>query len=98
MPRLTIGELAKRAGVGVETVRYYQRMHLLPLPPRRHGGIREYPPETLRALRFIRRMKGLGFTLREVGAFLSLRASKRHSREEVTRRFAQKVAELENKA
>jgi len=68
----TIGALAKTAGVSVETVRYYQRIGLLPEPPRAHGTIRRYSPETLRRLRFIRRAQGLGFTLEEVGALLAL--------------------------
>ncbi len=68
----TIGALAKAAGVNVETVRYYQRIGLVPEPPRAHGTIRRYSPETLRRLRFIRRAQGLGFTLDEVGALLVL--------------------------
>ena len=68
----TIGVLAKTAGVSVETVRYYQRIGLLPEPPRAHGTIRRYSPEALRRLRFIRRAQGLGFTLEEVGALLAL--------------------------
>ncbi len=68
----TIGALAKAAGVSVETVRYYQRIGLLPEPPRAYGTIRRYPLETLRRLRFIRRAQGLGFTLDEIGALLSL--------------------------
>ncbi|MCZ7566144.1 MAG: MerR family DNA-binding protein [Burkholderiales bacterium] len=70
--RRTIGGLARAVGVSVETVRYYQRIGLLPAPPRAHGTIRRYPPETLARLRFIRRAQGLGFTLEEVGALLAL--------------------------
>jgi len=68
----TIGGLARAIGVNVETVRYYQRIGLLPEPPRTRGTIRRYPPETLARLRFIRRAQGLGFTLEEVAALLAL--------------------------
>lgn len=72
---LTIGRLAERAGVGIDTVRYYERAGLLPAPPRRASGYRDYPPETLRRLRFIRRAKELGFTLTEIGELLELSAT-----------------------
>jgi MerR family mercuric resistance operon transcriptional regulator len=68
----TIGGLAKAAGVSVETVRYYQRIGLVPEPPRARGTIRRYAPKTLARLRFIRRAQGLGFTLDEVAALLAL--------------------------
>jgi len=68
----TIGALARAVGVNVETVRYYQRIGLLPRPPRARGSIRRYPPETLRRLRFIKRAQSLGFSLEEVAALLQL--------------------------
>jgi len=94
MPRMTIGELARRAGVGVETVRYYQRRGLFPEPPRQPRGFREYPAEALELLRFIRRARGLGFTLREVERLLILRKSKRESAE-VAEMLSAKAAEVE---
>ncbi|WP_051362102.1 MerR family transcriptional regulator [Solimonas soli] len=69
---LTIGRLAERAGVGIDTVRYYERAGLLPPPPRRASGYREYPADSVRRLRFIRRAKELGFTLTEIGELLEL--------------------------
>ena len=69
---LAIGRLARTAGVHVETVRYYQRRGLLPLPPKPQGGTRVYPPETLARLRFIKRAQELGFTLREITDLLRL--------------------------
>ncbi len=68
----TIGALARAVGVNVETVRYYERIGLLPRPPRLHGSIRRYPPETLRRLRFIKRAQSLGFSLDEVASLLQL--------------------------
>ncbi len=69
---LTIGRLAREAGVNVETVRYYQRRGLLPEPPRPAGGIRRYPHATVARIRFIKRAQRLGFTLTEIGELLSL--------------------------
>lgn len=70
---LTRGELADRTGVGMETIRYYERRGLLPEPPRSSGGYRQYDPSYVDRLRFIRRAKELGFTLSEIGDLLSLR-------------------------
>lgn len=71
---LTIGRLARSAGVHIETIRYYQRRGLLPLPPKPPGNMRRYPPATLARLRFIKRAQELGFTLREIGDLLRLSA------------------------
>jgi MerR family copper efflux transcriptional regulator len=81
---MTISELARRAGVGVETVRYYQRRGLFPEPPRQNRATREYSPEALALLRFIRRARGLGFTIREVERLVRLRRAKDDGRELVT--------------
>lgn len=94
MPRMTISELARRAGVGVETVRYYQRRGLFPEPPRQNRATREYSPEALALLRFIRRARGLGFTIREVERLVRLRRAKDDGRELVSILEA-KAVELE---
>lgn len=78
MPAMTISQLARSAGVGVETVRYYQRRGLLPDPrPQKTGagGIRHYGPDEGRRLRFIRSAQDAGFTLEEIGELLHLDAS-----------------------
>jgi MerR family mercuric resistance operon transcriptional regulator len=66
MENLTIGKLANAAGVGVETVRYYQRRGLLPEPRRQQGSVRRYGGEEVARLAFIRRAQEIGFTLDEV--------------------------------
>ncbi|MBV8981026.1 MAG: MerR family transcriptional regulator [Acidimicrobiia bacterium] len=66
MDVLTIGELAREAGVNVETVRYYERRGLIEEPPRSASGYRQYSSDDLWRLRFIGRAKQLGFTLREI--------------------------------
>ncbi len=70
---LTIGALAKASDIGVETVRFYERKGLLPEPPRTKAGYRQYPPDTVDRVRFIRRAQGLGFSLREIAELLELR-------------------------
>lgn len=69
---MTIGRLAREAGVNIETVRYYQRRGLLPTPRKPPGGARRYSSESLMCLRFIRRAQELGFTLREISELLML--------------------------
>jgi MerR family mercuric resistance operon transcriptional regulator len=68
---MTIARLAEAGGVGVETVRYYQRRGLLSVPPRA-GSVRRYGPADVRRLRFIRRAQAAGFTLEEIGELLAL--------------------------
>jgi MerR family mercuric resistance operon transcriptional regulator len=71
-PRLSIGALSKRTGCNIETIRYYERLTLLPKPARTAGGHRAYSVDHLRRLRFVRRARELGFTLDEVRALLRL--------------------------
>lgn len=69
---MTIGELAEHAGVHPETVRYYQRLRLVPVPARPAGSIRRYGADTVQRLRFIKRAQELGFSLDEVRLLLKL--------------------------
>lgn len=69
---LTIGRLAKAAGVNVETVRFYHRVGLLKEPPKPLYGFRNYPPEAVGQIRFIKRSQRLGFNLREIAELLKL--------------------------
>ncbi len=73
MPGLTIGQVAKAAGIGVETVRFYERRGLFDPPPRRPSGYRQFPETVIHRLRFIRRAKELGFSLKEIRELLNLR-------------------------
>lgn len=70
--RLTRGVLSKRTGCNIETVRYYERVGLMPDPVRSEGGHRLYSEEHVRRLRFIRRCRELGFTIVEIRALLGL--------------------------
>ena len=72
MGTLTSGQVAKEAGVHVETLRYYERTGLLAPPPRSAVGYRQYPPQTVARLGFIRQAQQLGFTLAEIAELLAL--------------------------
>ena len=75
MARDTISALAKAGGVGVETVRYYQRRGLLPEPPRPPGEVRRYGEQDVKRLKFIRSAQAAGFTLSEIAELIALDAS-----------------------
>lgn len=104
MGGMTIGSLATAAGVGVETVRYYQRRGLLGTPERGgsglDGGVRRYDEAHLRRLRFIRQAQAAGFTLEQIGELLSLDAGQDRARARQLARsritaLDAKIAELE---
>ena len=97
MNPLRIGELAKRAHVGVETVRYYERQGLLDEPERKLSGYRQYSEETVQVLSFIRRAKELGFTLKEIKSLLTLRMDVSTPRTEIRQQAHKKIAEIQSK-
>jgi MerR family mercuric resistance operon transcriptional regulator len=97
MARNTIGTIAKRAGVGVETVRFYERQGLIKRPTAPRQGFREYPEQVVDRIRFIRHAKVLGFTLKEIGQLLSLRAHPRINCETVQTRALEKIATVDEK-
>src|SRR6185369_12757144 len=98
---MRIGAAAEQAGVNVQTLRYYERRGLLPRPPRRQSGYRDFPGDAVRIVRFIKRAQDLGFTLDEVEELLRLRRDTRRDRariravaEKRVRQIEQKIAEL----
>ena len=97
---MTIGSLAKAAGVNVETVRYYQRLGLIEEPRKPAGGQRSYPESTVARLAFVRRAQQLGFTLAEIGELGRLEQSDDHSavRAMAQSRYAKLVAHSERLA
>ncbi len=98
MRPMTIGRLADAAGVGVETVRFYERRGLIQQPPKPSGtGFRVYPEETERRIRFIRQGQELGFSLREIQELLSLRADPAANSADVRARATAKLAEVNRK-
>ncbi len=97
MDTLSIGKVAKETGLGVETVRYYEREGLIAEPPRRESGYRKYPPEVVSRLLFIRRAKELGFTLREIRELLSLRVAEGKTCLDVKKFAEVKITEVDEK-
>ena len=96
--QLTIGQLARIVGVNVQTVRYYERLHLLSPSARRPSRYRLYGHEEERRLRFIKKAQGLGFTLREISELLTLRvASPTACRGDVQKRAQVKLMQVESK-
>lgn len=94
---LLIGELADAVGVGVETIRFYEREGLLPEPPRSDAGYRLYDPQAVRRIRFIRRAKDLGFTLSETKDLLELRVKDTSACDDVADRARRKIATVEER-
>ncbi len=97
MSGLTVGQLAKKAGVNVETVRYYERIGLMPEPQRRESGYRMYSQDDLTRLAFIRHAKELGFTLNEIRELLELRVDAKSNCEEVRAQAEAKIRNIEQK-
>jgi len=89
----SIGQLAKTTGIGVETIRYYERRGLMPDPPRTASGYRHYPRSAADRLRFIQRAKRLGFTLQEVATLMRLEAG--GNRADVKAIASNKLTEIE---
>jgi len=97
METLSIGQLAKKAEVNIQTVRYYERRGLLPDPPRRESGYRQYSQSDLARLRFIKHGKELGFSLREIIELLSLRVDPNTTCADVKKRAEAKLVDVEDK-
>ncbi len=97
METLSIGQLAKKAEVNIQTVRYYERRGLLPDPPRRESGYRQYSLSDLARLRFIKHAKELGFSLRETMELLTLRVDPNTTCTNVKKRAEAKLVEVEDK-
>lgn len=97
-PEMTISRAANRAGVGVETIRFYERKGLIEQPLRpRDGGYRVYDRETVERIRFIRQAQELGFTLREIAELLALRTDRRADCADVRVQAVAKREEVERK-
>jgi MerR family copper efflux transcriptional regulator len=96
-PHVTIGAVARRAGVGIDTIRYYEREGLLPAPQRRASGYRDYGPDVVERLRFIRRAKDLGFTLEEIRELLALSTDRERGVKTVKQRAEVRLGEVEQR-
>ncbi|MBI3561708.1 MAG: heavy metal-responsive transcriptional regulator [Gammaproteobacteria bacterium] len=97
MSRLSIGQVAKQAGVTVEALRFYEKQGLLTPAERTAAGYRYYEAEVVRRVRFIQRAKALGFALKQVAELLNLRQSRQTSCAEVKRVAQGKMADIDQK-
>jgi Hg(II)-responsive transcriptional regulator len=94
---MKIGEVASAAAVNIQTLRYYERVGLLPKPVRRPSGYRAYDRETVRRVRFIKRAQELGFTLAEIADLLALKEQSRSACEQVEARASATLVRIEEK-
>ena len=94
---MTIGQVAKLAGVGVETIRFYEREGLLNKPKRRQSGYRMFGPEVVNRIRFIKNVKELGFSLKEIRELLFLRVDSRGTAAEVKKRVDSKIDQIDRR-
>ena len=94
---MKISEVAAQAGVNIQTLRYYERRGIVEEPERTRSGYRQYPPDTVRLIRFIKRAQDLGFTLEEVEELLRLRDSQGKSRSEVRAIAEAKIRDIDQK-
>jgi Hg(II)-responsive transcriptional regulator len=92
-----ISKAAEQAGVNVQTLRFYERRGLLPKPPRRSSGYREFPDDAVRVVRFIKRAQELGFSLDEVEELLRLRRHSGRNRERIRAVAEEKIHHIEEK-
>ena len=100
METLTIGKVAKKTGVNIETIRYYERQGLITRPLRKQSkwgvpGYRHYPAETVKRIQFIRHAKELGFSLKEIAELLSLRIEQGVTCGDVKKRAEAKIADID---
>jgi len=94
---VTIGGLSKQTGCNIETIRYYERIGLLPKPPRTEGGHRLYEREQIKRLVFIRRSRELGFSLDEIRTLLRLVDGKRYTCQEVKALTEEHLGDIKKK-
>lgn len=94
---LTIGKVARLAGVGIETIRFYEREGLVADPPRKQSGYRQYGADTVSRLRFIHRARELGFSLGEIKELLFLRVDPTETCDYIVEKAEEKILEINEK-
>lgn len=94
---MQIGMVARKIGLSVDAIRFYERSGLLPRPPRTAGGFRRYGENDVETLAFVRRVQGLGFKLSEIRGLLRLRGNRMQPCAPVQRRLQEKLADVQRK-
>lgn len=97
MSVLSIGQIAKATGVSVEAIRFYEKRGLIATPQRTSAGYRQYPPETIKRVRFILHAKDAGFTLAEIADLLALRQSSSDSCAKIKQRAQAKLDDVDSR-
>ena len=97
MSGLTIGKLAKQVGIGIETVRFYEKQGLIAPPPRTDSNYRIYPEEEIVKLRFIKRAKTLGFSLNEIKELIFISNDPHATKADIKKRSVEKLADIKEK-
>ena len=97
MSTLNIGQVARRAGIGIDAIRYYERRGLIQEPARKASGYRQYTEEVIARLRFVKRAKGLGFSLDEIRELLSLKLNPALNASKVKQHVEAKIADIAEK-
>ncbi len=97
MDSLTIGQVAKRAGINLQTIRYYERQGILAPVHRTDAGYRMFSSESVRRIHFIKRAQELGFSLKEIKDLLSLRLDAHTTQADIRKRARAKIADVEQK-
>ncbi len=97
MKPMTIGQVAKRTDVGIETIRFYERRGLIDEPPRRDSGYRQYSEDVIARIEFIKRAKELGFSLKDINELFSLRVDHDTPCDDVRSRAEAKIADTQEK-
>ncbi len=94
---LSIGQVAKQSGVGIETIRFYEREGVIPKPTRTDAGYRQYSLDIIRRLHFIKRAQELGFSLKEISQLIALRVTPKSNCSEVKKRALLKLDNINEK-
>ena len=97
MNLMTIGQIAQQTGIAVPTIRFYEKQGLIPPPRRSPSGYRQFDPDAIRRLRFIRKAKKLGFSLDDINGLMSLQRVPTASAADVRDRVLGKIAEITQK-
>lgn len=95
--KMTISQVARQAGVGVETVRFYERQGLIDEPPRPDSGYRQYSLDVIKRIQFIKRAQELGFSLKEISELLTLRVEPASTCADVKKQAEAKIDKIERK-
>ncbi len=97
MKKLKIGEVAKKANVGVETVRFYERIGLIPCPCRLQSGYRQYSEDAVKRIQFIKNAKELGFSLKEISELFALRVRSKARCGDIKKKAEAKIADIDER-